>query len=637
MAGRHPSMPKKAWMEEEDKVNASPAQQPDELTEVQVLQAGWDQTEQEQQQQQDRDQKQEQEAIAVKLDERVVGRVVLSKHAPNILKSIYQWLVSNTEESAQHRLDKSLLELAEEHPHDVVVTLLRCSPSCDRAAATMWRLMTSSARTARKVMAELCCVLKDWPLHRTSTSDGDDTDVFVLAATKVLREILQPTIYPVEVEAHFPLLLLVLLFQISASAQQTPEEVETLCREWQQEESIPTSPSRFAVLTLKALLCRLGYDMLVLELEKKNAWETLVNAESHHWAVGQLARVMRRIARKERQRIVLHLENWLSRNEPCWEVPAMAFLVEMLASDDLRVESVRVLKLFPRYLRSQCTVMRQLVLRGLTTLSKRPRTARKMEFLLPQIVELLPEVEGDVAGNALVVLNRVLKELDVHMASPIALQLAERLPTFFDNESSYTQLLSIHFFRDVMNLVAGSGKEQLKRHVRQSVIPLFFHLYDENQQVAKAAEEALLNAANFLKRKQLANLLETQQKWRLSECLLEDDSWRTDGYLRQSLPYLQSPQQPLRLEAVRFIGLIARQVEDWHEEELPIIYEAIQGMTDDVSSSVSSLATQTLFIIRAAVSLPRTAPGVRGLSYRLWKAWKTKRSALSFLCCCCRA
>lgn len=38
---------------------------------------------------------------------------------------------------------------------------------------------------------------------------------------------------------------------------------------------------------------------------------------------------MRRIARKERQRIVLRLEKWLSRNEPCWEVPAMAFLVEV--------------------------------------------------------------------------------------------------------------------------------------------------------------------------------------------------------------------------------------------------------------------------------------------------------------------
>lgn len=40
----------------------------------------------------------------------------------------------------------------------------------------------------------------------------------------------------------------------------------------------------------------------------------------------------------------------------------------------------------------------------------------------------------------------------------------------------------------------------------------------------------------------------------LSLVQLEDDSWRMDGYLRQSLPYLQSPQQPLRLEAVRFIG-----------------------------------------------------------------------------------
>lgn len=41
MAGRDPSMPKLAWTEEEEaKVNAPPAQQPYELTEVQVLQAG---------------------------------------------------------------------------------------------------------------------------------------------------------------------------------------------------------------------------------------------------------------------------------------------------------------------------------------------------------------------------------------------------------------------------------------------------------------------------------------------------------------------------------------------------------------------------------------------------------------------
>ena len=186
--------------------------------------------------------------------------------------------------------------------------------------------------------------------------------------------------------------------------------------------------------------------------------------------------------------------------------------------------------------------------------------------------------------------------------------------------------------------------------------------------------EALRDAASFLKRTQLTNMLAREQKWGLGECLvrtalkpqtrtgqapgargtgqaavrggglhqphalvlslvqLEDYSRRMDEYLRQSLPYLQSPQQPLRLEAVRFIGepepqgpsvpkgrrargraggaagggscdagggavllggscaagkgwpagfetgcvclgLIGRQVADWHEDELPVIYD----------------------------------------------------------------
>lgn len=58
-------------------------------------------------------------------------------------------------------------------------------------------------------------------------------------------------------------------------------------------------------------------------------------------------------------------------------------------------------------------------------------------------------------------------------------------------ESSSTQLQSIHFFRAVMSrLFAAREKEQLKTHVRQSVIPLFFHLHDENQQVAEVGFSA---------------------------------------------------------------------------------------------------------------------------------------------------
>lgn len=54
---------------------------------------------------------------------------------PSIVRCIYRWLTSNTDASAEHRLDNTLLELTHAHPHDVVVTLLRCAPSCDRYGA----------------------------------------------------------------------------------------------------------------------------------------------------------------------------------------------------------------------------------------------------------------------------------------------------------------------------------------------------------------------------------------------------------------------------------------------------------------------------------------------------------------------
>lgn len=41
------------------------------------------------------------------------------------------------------------------------------------------------------------------------------------------------------------------------------------------------------------------------------------------------ARAMKSISRRERRRIVLYLEAWLSNNEPRWNVPAMAFLFEV--------------------------------------------------------------------------------------------------------------------------------------------------------------------------------------------------------------------------------------------------------------------------------------------------------------------
>lgn len=44
------------------------------------------------------------------------------------------------------------------------------------------------------------------------------------------------------------------------------------------------------MLTVKALLCRLWLEDVVLAVERKRGWDTLLNNDTHHYAVGLLAR-----------------------------------------------------------------------------------------------------------------------------------------------------------------------------------------------------------------------------------------------------------------------------------------------------------------------------------------------------------
>ena len=55
----------------------------------------------------------------------------------------------------------------------------------------------------------------------------------------------------------------------------------------------------------------------------------------------------------------------------------------------------------------------------------------------------------------------------------------------FLQDNSHVQLLSIHLFSKVMELVADEGKKPLKKIVNQSLCPLIISCDDENWRVAK--------------------------------------------------------------------------------------------------------------------------------------------------------
>ncbi|XP_064520099.1 maestro heat-like repeat-containing protein family member 6 isoform X2 [Pseudopipra pipra] len=531
------------------------------------------------------------------------------EQVPAFVRNVHQRLTASA--TPEEKLLAEFLRVTDEHPADVVFTLLRCAPSCDRAAATLWKTITSSGRTVEKVLPQLLRVMEYWPWLSMSTSDGDETNVFALAATRVIWEILQMLQRPEPLKKYSPHLLVALLFQISISPEQMPEEVDTLWRECQKQYNLPTNSKRFAVLTLKALLCHIECEDVVLSMEQKHGWDTLLNSDTHHYAVGLLAREMRRASSPLFYPIALGVLRLLSREKPGWELPAMAFLVEILDCPDITEWRDSVLEILSRRLaRSQCAEMHRLVLSGLTVLSKAPGMADGMQSLTPSLVELLWYTDRELVGMVLSLFINQVQDRDIPISTPTALRLAELLQTLFGHDNIHMQLLSIHLFRKVMELGVDKSKQLLKTHVIHSLLPLFFHWDNENQDVAEASREALLRAVGLLKRKDLVKLLKAEQPWRFSECLLEKDKRRAVEYLHQALSYLESPQEPVREAALRFIGIAGRYLKG-QPEELQIAIDVIEGMTPD-SAAVKSLARQTQEILRA-VQRPQSSPGSSSL------------------------
>ncbi|XP_016160749.1 PREDICTED: maestro heat-like repeat-containing protein family member 6 [Ficedula albicollis] len=471
---------------------------------------------------------------------------------PAMVKSIHRSLISHA--IVDVRLQIDIVRLAEEHPADMVLTLLRCAPTCDRAAVMMWRTIGPSKSTVEKMLPTLLCVMEDWPLHRMCTSDGDNKDVFALAATLALRAIIQVPKCHEAMDIYAPHLLVALLVQIFNSTIYGTEEVDSFWTQCQAEHNLQTNPSRFAVQTMKSLLFRLRCDSVVMAMERKHGWDTLLCADTQHYAVGLLAREMRHILNPLCSRTACHLLQLLDTEKPRWDLPFLAFLVEVFECLNLIKYGDNILEIISRYLQSECRERCRLVLRGLVVLSKDPSMARRMCSLSQNLLELLGDADGELVGMTLCVFINALQDKDVLISSTTSLKLAEALLMLFDNDNSHVQVLSLDLFFKMMQLVVDEGKKLLMKILSQSLLPLFLHCHEENEHVAKASREVLHCAVGFLKKTDLQQALDTENLWNFAECLLAEDRSRAAEHLRQALPYLDSPQEPLREAAVRFMG-----------------------------------------------------------------------------------
>ncbi|XP_015705415.1 maestro heat-like repeat-containing protein family member 7 [Coturnix japonica] len=216
-------------------------------------------------------------------------------------------------------------------------------------------------------------------------------------------------------------------------------------------------------------------------------------------------------------------------------------------------------------------------------------------------------ISSPITVKVLNIFRNAMHHLGKRHASPFALELAEKILPLFNHASSEVREGSIRLFKDVMDAVVWLKKRSMKKTVRRGLLPLLFQMSDETPSVAQASGEALVSCAKFLKWKELKQQAQQKNTVGIMKCLLQQDRKGVEGYLQQSLPYLEDSQASLRCEAVRFIGLIGKHAREQSEEMLNELCSALQPLEDDPHLTVRSVASETIQRQNAASAQSRLA------------------------------
>ncbi|XP_033928444.1 maestro heat-like repeat-containing protein family member 6 isoform X3 [Melopsittacus undulatus] len=567
------------------------------------------------------------------------------------MQIIYRQLMLVTRRSLWDILMQTLLQMAQLHSWDVTTSLLsisitgdidmalqlqanpRTSENCQdktcygqdgptdsdlwhrTTTGAMWNALACEPSISGRILKSLVLIQ-----HTSMLQSNFRTNCnchVLLTITNVMRMAFLVPSNQSNIRKHLEELFMALVLQISFTTK-SPQEGCCCSKILNKEaEDRVVNRRRCVVRTMQAFFHFLGGDSLVEDIKGEGAWDMLMSPYDYPSGIRVLSRVLKH---KERASCTSICEEAVGIIRSHEDICAIIVCIELLDCTRLKIDDSLILYVLHMRLRSESSVLRKVAITSLATLSEKPKQAKAMSLqgLLPAVMQQLQDDDCDVMKAALTVLSNILCVVDRQTAGPIALQLLNMLLPLFENASSCVRKQSILLSRDVMRVSFRSHKKQMRKDVHRSLLPLFFHLHDSDSSVAQASKEAVVEAAKFLRWQQLQKLLQTEQIWGAAKCMLKRSRRRLEEYLHQSLLYQQSPQEPLREAAVRFIGLAGQHLKDGRKEKILVINEALQNMENDSSPLVSSLVLKTKQMLYDACEEP------------------SSRSFLAALWCCLR-
>ncbi|XP_040510699.1 maestro heat-like repeat-containing protein family member 2A isoform X2 [Gallus gallus] len=545
-----------------------------------------------------------------------------------------------TEEQALRTIRSSFASLAAANPRAVTLSLLRCSPTCDKDIWELWELALSSVHAVPKMVQALLHQLETVPL-------GQKTEVGVLhtAAATALHKLLQYLEYGPQVRLVFPELFVVLIIQLVSAGPLAPLEI-TAITEDPFRPSAPTSAIRMVVETAHSLLLCAEMDNLAFSMDTHNLWARLQGAATWQNGLHSLAKVMLKNCRDQCRPIFRHLQNLLQYHQLQWrEVPAMAFYFELWSCQGHHEDDTCPQKIFRKYIRSKQPRSRELALRGLRNLY-----AGRMQLLLPDALLWLQDMRADIKLQAIHLLQDIVAQHPASIRGVLS-QLAVQLLSCFNEDNAEVRWRSMELFA---LLLEAPGRKRLLLQAERSLLPLFIHMNEDIPNVAQAAQKALIHAAKLLGWQQLQRLASAAEVWMIADCLVRTPTLQplrtplaplqkggrgailrvppppcslqlqkrgrdAEQYLKDTVLHLHSPQVPVRDTAVRFLGLLGRKLRNENREKMSDIRKALEGAKEDSEPTMRCLVLQTLLILSVLEDVPPTRPRLRRWFWRTWR------------------
>ncbi|OXB51867.1 UNVERIFIED_CONTAM: hypothetical protein H355_012699, partial [Colinus virginianus] len=346
--------------------------------------------------------------------------ISLYSRVQQIVTAIHRWRKLITENRPKRIIRHALHWLADSDPRAVTLSLLRCSPTCDKDMWELWKIVLSSEDVVPQIVQQLLKLLEMAPLSQ-ETKIGS----LPLAATIALHEIVQHEQYGPQLHLYFPELFVALIFQMVSSGVLTPMEVTAVmagpfCP------SAPTSALRIVVEVLHNLLQCAGLEHLAHYMERHGLWGQLLGAATWRDGLCTLARLMVKNYCHQCTPIFSHVHMLLQDHQLHWrEVPAMAFYIEMQSCLEFRTNFCPG-NIFRKYICSEHPQSQELALRGLRLLN-----ARSMHLLLPDVLTWLQDTRVDVKLQALQLLHNIVAQHPGHLRDKLS-QLAVHLLSCFN-------------------------------------------------------------------------------------------------------------------------------------------------------------------------------------------------------------